>query len=208
MTHLDLNHLSIIKDAFLTIFSQHRLAFCVVLGVVILRALIGNPRHFFNVRKASRSLKTLRAIDDPARQFGYLRCVDPFVFEEMILTALQEMGHGIRRSRRYTGDGGIDGRAIINGEKVLIQAKRYRQHITAEHVSAFAHLCRRSGKKGIFIHTGKTGKQSWVNGAEGHIDIVSGSRMLNLLTGTYIPKWEENNRLRPSTSNTVNRAGR
>lgn len=193
MTHLDFNHFSIVKDAFLAVFSQHWLVFCVLLAVVIIRALIGSPRHFLYTRKASRSLKALRAIGDPARQFGYLRSVNPFVFEEMILTALQEMGHGIRRNRRYTGDGGIDGRAIINGEKVFIQAKRYRQHITAEHVSAFASLCRRSGKKGIFVHTGKTGKQSWKNGAEGHIDIVSGSRMLNLLTGTYIPRWEENN---------------
>jgi restriction system protein len=67
----------------------------------------------------------------------------------MIISALSNLGYSIKRNIRYTNDGGIDGRAVINGKKTYIQAKRYGKHITASHVTEFSLLCKKSGKKGL-----------------------------------------------------------
>ncbi|HCF30762.1 MAG TPA: hypothetical protein DEV81_27020, partial [Cyanobacteria bacterium UBA11049] len=39
-----------------------------------------------------------------------LRRLDPYVFEELLLTCCQDQGWEIERNFRYTNDGGIDGR--------------------------------------------------------------------------------------------------
>lgn len=162
-----------------------------LVAILFINTAYGTPQHFWRIRSARRALTKLKTMDSPAQQFSYLRQVDPFVFEEMILTALSDLGHPIRRNRRYTGDGGIDGRATINGTKTLIQAKRYRQHISAAHVADFATTCHRSNHQGLFVHTGRTGKQSHLNNAAGTVDIVSGSRMLALMSGEgFSPRWK------------------
>lgn len=141
-----------------------------------------NTRHKRNIRKADRYLKKVSTFESNRAVFGYLRKVDPFVFEEMILSALKENGHSIQRNRRYVADGGIDGRVTIGGVKYLIQAKRYSSHINVQHVKDFINLCERQGKKGLFVHTGKTGKTSWATGlSSGTLDIISGDRLLDLL---------------------------
>ena len=119
----------------------------------------------------------------PGRILAYLRTIDPFVFEEMILHALQRRGLQAIRNTRYTGDGGIDGRVVLEGRKTLIQAKRYSRHIDAAHVAAFAAICRKEDAWGLFIHTGRTGCSAWAAGSDPRIDIVSGERLINLLLG-------------------------
>ena len=162
----------------------------IVLGILIVLITIKlvpriKPSHVIRIRASERCLSRLRCIGNevngPAKQFGYLRKRDPFVFEEMILTALKDRGYKIKRNSRYTGDGGSDGIFWINGEKVFIQAKRYQGSIDAAHVKEFSELCSKNRVKGIFVHTGKTGETARKNKA-GHIDVVSGQRMLYLLT--------------------------
>lgn len=142
-------------------------------------------RSRWRIKHSKKALKTLRNITEPQRQFGYLRSrlVDPFVFEEMILTALEESGHKIRRNERYTGDGGIDGQAWIDGQHYLIQAKKYRHHIKTAHVNELAAICAKQKVKGLFIHTGQTGAKAR-EAATHHrntITIISGEKMLDLL---------------------------
>lgn len=133
-------------------------------------------------RKARRNLATLATIPEPGRKFAYLRKIDPFTFEEMILEALEIRGHKVKRNHRYTGDGGIDGRAWLNGELYLIQAKRYSGHITPAHVREFSHLVNNHGCQGLFVHTGKTGDASrTLTNADPNISIISGQRLLDLL---------------------------
>lgn len=163
-----------------------------VIPVIALLVFAGGKkrsRHAFNVHISKKHLKRLRAIDNTRQQFGFLRAVDPFIFEEMVLTALDKLGYRIKRNSRYTGDGGIDGRVKIDGRWVLIQAKRYRAHINQQHVRAFAEICEKQKVSGIFIHTGKTSKATrLIKGA--HIDIVSGDRMLEMLTACeYLPNY-------------------
>ena len=136
--------------------------------------------HRRRIRAADRALAKLSEIQSPAARFAWLRKMDPFTFEEMILTALKREGAKIKRNRRYTGDGGADGRAVINGETHLIQAKRYSGHINAADVREFASLCAANGVKGLFVHSGKTGGGSIVAMGSGVVRIVSGQGLLTL----------------------------
>lgn len=145
-------------------------------------------RHAWRIRKANWVLRRLREIAEesgPAAQFGFLRSdvVDPFTFEEAILTALQRRKMKIRRNRRYTGDGGIDGMAWWRGKLILIQAKLYSSHINPKHVEEFAAICKRRRAIGLFVHSGKTGPLSKSFRDEA-LDIVSGDRLLQLLVGS------------------------
>jgi restriction system protein len=144
-------------------------------------------RHARFQRYAVSALKKLPNMA-PAQQVSYLRKINPFVFEELILTAFKRLGHKITRNKKYTGDGGIDGRVCINGVDYLVQAKRYRNHISAAHMSEFIDICRREKMKGLFIHTGRTGKLARTRGQDSSVDIVSGQRLLNLLAHkSFIP---------------------
>jgi len=149
-----------------------------IVGAFLFRFLKKRHSHTWRIKTSRRRLSKLKQIPSPAQQFGYLRSTDPFVFEEMVLTALASFNHRIIRNRRYTGDGGIDGRVLINEQPFYIQAKRYKRHINAQHVAEFSEICRRNNVKGLFVHTGKTGKLSKANA--NNIDIVSGQRILEL----------------------------
>ena len=138
-------------------------------------------RHQYNIGRANRALDTLCRIRYPGQQFAYLRKLDPFVFEELLLSAFERQGHIAIRNKRYTGDGGIDGKVVINKQPFLVQAKRYKGYIQASHVAEFALLCRQQKCSGLFIHTGKTGKTAYVAQCSTDIKIISGSRLLALL---------------------------
>tara|TARA_R110002072_G_scaffold301723_1_gene482157 strand:- start:13422 stop:14021 length:600 start_codon:yes stop_codon:yes gene_type:complete len=144
-------------------------------------------RHAWRIRKADWVLKRIKELSSesgPAAQFGFLRskAVDPFTFEEAILSALKNRKIKIKRNHRYTGDGGIDGTAWWNGKLILIQAKLYSGHITPKHVKEFDILCKKRRAHGLFVHSGKTGPGSWKH-INQTLDIVSGGRLLKLLEG-------------------------
>jgi restriction system protein len=156
-------------------------------GVSILLLLLINvkrrqSRHKFKIKMASKALDKLREINSPAMQFSYIRKIDPYVFEEMILTALSRRGHRITRSRSYSGDGGVDGEVVINGNRVLIQAKRYSGYIKSVHVEHFHKLCEKEKNDGLFVHSGKTGKKAKESSRKNLVEIVSGRKLLMLLT--------------------------
>lgn len=158
-----------------------------LLLVALLARLLGRGaarrrRHFFKQRQARRVLAKLADIALPQQRLTYLRKVDPLVFEELILEALERSGHEVTRNKRYTGDGGIDGRAVINGTPYLIQSKRYSGHVSKKHVMEFAALLERHSCRGLFCHTGRTGQFSKdLHHSHSLLTIVSGRRLLNLL---------------------------
>ncbi|MCF2001567.1 MULTISPECIES: restriction endonuclease [Enterobacteriaceae] len=116
-------------------------------------------------------------------QINYLRKIDPFVFEELLLEGFEAHGFRTIRNKRYTGDGGIDGQVIIGKYRYLIQAKRYRGHIALQHVQEFEKLLKRHNCRGLFCHTGKTGAGSKsVSIASERMEIISGQRLIDLLT--------------------------
>ena len=141
-------------------------------------------RHARYIRKADKILLLIKSMatedDGRARIFSYLRKISPYIFEELVLTAIQNKGHPITRSKSYSGDGGIDGQCEINGVTYLIQSKRYKGHINRQHVLAFDRLCHSKDVFGLFVHTGKTGAKSHSKHFY-NIDMISGDRLLKLL---------------------------
>lgn len=109
--------------------------------------------------------------------------IDPYLFEELILTALGDLGYTIIRNPRYSGDGGIDGRALINGMPFLIQAKRYRGTIAPADIRAFCRQCIFTKCGGLFVHTGNTGRLSNAYATGGPVIVISGQNLASLLAG-------------------------
>ena len=143
--------------------------------------------HRWRRRQARRMCAELRgrARNQPRGLiYARLRAMDALAFEELVVEAFERSGHRVVRSDRYSGDGGVDGEVIIDGERILLQMKRYRSAIRPEHVRAFADVCSRRRARGLFIHAGRTGDLSRAAIADSpHIEIVSGDRLIDLLTG-------------------------
>ena len=157
----------------------------VVAGIALAAYIILQNTNWKHKRKrnsAKRVAKKIQEMQNPGRIFGYLRKIDPFVFEEMLLDAFHDCGIQVVRNARYSGDGGVDGHIIVDGRKIPIQAKRYKKHINKDHMRQFSEVVRRSGAPfGLFIHTGLTGKGSYEVAGQGSIVIVSGERLIRLL---------------------------
>ena len=145
------------------------------------------PRsHRRRIRQARRILKKIRPwLQEPQgapRVFGYLRKIDPLSFEELVLQSFVDMGWMVKRGIRYSGDGGVDGHVRLPGDPywTAIQCKRYSSAINPAHVSEFAALV--YPKRGLFVHTGRTGDQSNKAAAVGVV-FVSGQRLIDLVCG-------------------------
>ena len=94
------------------------------------------------------------------------------------------------RNASYSGDGGLDGQVIIDGEHWLIQAKRYSRAVSPAHVEDFDRLLLHSGRRGLFIHTGRTGKMSCtLHMASPRLRIISGQRLLAILAGQDVRQY-------------------
>lgn len=134
-------------------------------------------------KAAKRVLERLQTLDSLQKKLAYLRKIDAFIFEELILEAFERRGCRVERNRRYTGDGGIDGKLWIYKQLYLVQAKRYSNHISAAHVREFVDLCAQHRSKGIFVHTGRTGKLSKEIAQQcSNVTIISGERLIQLVT--------------------------
>jgi len=139
-------------------------------------------KHIRNIEKSKRILFKMNEFDGDyreARIIAYLRKIDPYVFEELLLEALLKKGFEVTRNKRYSGDGGIDGKAHFNGHLYYIQAKRYQKYIALKHLDQFQ---TKVGKdKGLFVHTGKTGKDTYEKFRHSNVEIISGKRLIDLL---------------------------
>jgi len=139
---------------------------------------------------AIRRLQTFQEIQGAtesetfARRIGYLRKIDPLVFEEWTLDAFAKIGWTVMRNERYSGDGGIDGKIYHKDHGWCgIQCKRYKDAIKREHVEKFAKDLQSNGfSHGYFVHTGRT--PSSVEKASPMVTIVSGQKLVDLLLST------------------------
>lgn len=139
-----------------------------------------------NIKTAKIMLTKINmmASDNPALAFGILRKLNPFVFEELLLLAFKQHEFTVNHNQRYTGDNGVDGTVFDKqGNKYLIQAKRYKSAINPAHVENFARVIdQKKAHAGFFIHTGRTGEKSHQLKGQ-NIRIISGYRLISLLTG-------------------------
>lgn len=174
-------------DIILNLFLNN-LKIILLIGIPIIFVLIYTlwPKKKWRVKKSKFLLKDLKDKFHDKEKYAqlmiYLRKIDPFLFEELILTIIENNKLKIKRNKRYTGDGGIDGKFYIENQLYLVQAKRYKNHINLQHVKDFIIICEKNNAKGIFVHTGKTGsgiKDEIVN--NGNIKIISGNNLLDFI---------------------------
>lgn len=152
-------------------------------------------RHRRYQAAAARVLARLPYLSGDGQRLAYLRKINPFVFEELLLLAFERRGHTVERNASYSGDGGLDGQVFIDGRRWLIQAKRYSRAVDPAHVAAFGELLSRERVPGFFIHTGRTGPKSYLYGSRyPAITFISGQKLLVLLqrpeTKTITPTTE------------------
>lgn len=150
---------------------------------LLLLSIFSRPRTLsrrWRVKAAKKTLRRVRGFNSPAQQIAYLRQIDPFIFEELVLWVLKDQGHRIKRNKRYTGDGGIDGQVWIKGKRHLVQAKRYSGYIKKAHLHEFDALCQKRRCKGLFIHTGVLGGGRERNETK-HVRIMDSYALLDIL---------------------------
>jgi len=148
--------------------------------------LAGLHKHVRNVRRSRQVLRAIRGFSEPGmagRCFSYLRKVDALVFEEVVMSALEDAGALVLRSRRYSGDGGVDGVVWTPTHGwIAVQVKRYSGHIDLQHVLAFAHAIRRGNfDGGMLVHTGRSGGAVREAMRESRIALISGEQLRRLM---------------------------
>ena len=149
------------------------------------RVRLPSNKHQQNIRRAELVLKRLRdrsTVVQLPKALGILRKMNPYAFEELLLTCCHEQGWKIERNFKYTGDGGLDGRVTIARKLYLIQAKRYRGYIKPKHIRDFYQVIQ-GGKVhgGFFIHTGRTGELANQLLREYQISLLSGQRLVDFV---------------------------
>ncbi len=162
-------------------------AACVLLLLLLIpKATTKSKRHKRYIQQSKKIRETLLSFDGKnrnARIVSYLKNINPYVFEELILTSLHALGFKISRSKSYSGDGGCDGIVYLNRQKWLIQAKCYSNYIQPSHVKEFSELVKRNNCQGLFIHTAKTGDKSKAMKSD-NVKIISGSLLARMILGT------------------------
>ncbi|EBS1325791.1 restriction endonuclease [Salmonella enterica subsp. enterica serovar Worthington] len=172
------------------------LLLCSVAILVVLRLKTPGARERRHRRyreTAQRVLVRLPELSSDGARLNYLRKINPYVFEELLLLSFERQGMKVVRNRAYSGDGGLDGQVFIDGKRWLIQAKRYSRSISPQHISAFAGLLSQEGCHGFFIHTGRMGQLSRVLLQQyPHVHLISGQCLLDLLASN--PDWHAQRR--------------
>ena len=149
------------------------------------RVRLKSSRHQQYIRLAAHVLEQLRSDEvQLPKALAILRRMNPYAFEELLLTCCHEQGWEIERNFSYSKDGGLDGRVTIAGKLYLIQAKRYRGYINPQHIHDFHKVIQREkAYGGFFIHSGKTGELAQELLREYGISLISGQRLVDFVLG-------------------------
>ena len=83
-----------------------------------------------------------------------------------------------RRNRRKAGKAI---RRLNRGDMTPAQKMGYLRRIDPYDVEEFATLCEIRGKRGLFVHTGKTGRKSRELARESRVRVISGDSLLAMI---------------------------
>jgi hypothetical protein len=153
------------------------------------------PKRTFSswrVKASKKWLKSFRANKrqfNSSQRFNYIRKVDHYLFEDILMTCFEERGYKVIRTK-LSWDEGSDGYVTINKHYMAIQAKRYTGRISKQHVEALNTLVERKPKlkKGIFIHSGKSSAPilEYIQ-SNPNLDMISGvDKLIRFLDGGQI----------------------
>ncbi len=151
------------------------------------------PRHRRFAKQASSVRTKIHAFEHAGQKMNYLKKVNPYVFEEMVVRAIAASMHATPwYSAQYSGDGGFDGRVHhpVYGW-MGIQSKRYKEHIRIEHIKQFMAACTQKGYRvGWFVHCGKTSAHFPKMWRQGNtvVRVISGDLLLKILGHDKLPE--------------------
>lgn len=93
------------------------------------------------------------------------------------------------RNASYSADGGLDGRHHRRG--ILADSGQTVQPCCfPAHVEDFDRLLLQTGRRGLFVHTGRTGKMSRaIRTTSPRLRIISGQRLLTILAGQDVRQY-------------------
>jgi restriction system protein len=164
------------------------IVFIVIIILLFLFKKNSFNRHKKNQKTSKRVIEKLKTFDKTKNVEGiinYLRKVNPYVYEEIVLDGFDSKKWKIIRNKRYSGDGGIDGK-VINQEGIMfyIQAKRYKGYINPKHVNSFKEKVENSkeAQGGFFIHTGTTSAELRKQMFKTKIYLIGGKQMVDHIT--------------------------
>ncbi len=152
-------------------------------------SLIGKWVHLYRIKKAKQILAKIKEIYSDKNNGGkailYLRKINPYVFEELVLTAIENSNIRVIRNKSYSNDGGVDGVFKLKKGKVIVQSKRYKGYINNKHVEEFSSIVKQKEYVfGVFAHTGRTGdKAKNTVKLEKNMVFISGDLLLKILVG-------------------------
>ena len=159
------------------------LPFCLLL-ILWVKKFFPKKRHEWYIRRARKIYKEINEIGPrftDAQLLTFLRQINPYVFEELLLLAFERKGFKVIHNRYYSHDGGIDGHVMVNGKRIPVQAKRYSGYIKGRHVADFTKIVmRKHVPYGFFIHTGRTGNAGYDISSD-TVRIISGQKLIGLL---------------------------
>jgi restriction system protein len=157
----------------------------IIIGFIIIyvyRKLTKKNKHSQFIKKGKQILKTINKLEHSGQKINYLKKINPYVFEELLLSAFKNKGFKIKRNKKYSGDGGIDGKVYNDQGLFLIQAKRYKDYIRKNQIDEFKiAIIKNMAIGGYFIHTGKTSPELMSYSKDREIEIISGNKLIDLL---------------------------
>ena len=167
-------------------------AIAVIIPAFLCSLFSGFKRKPFHRRCRKQALQIYKKLhwfgkSSGGQIIGYLRKINPFVFEELVLLCFKKSGCKIYRNSRYTGDGGFDGKVRFKGHIWLLQDKRYEGYVNKKHLKDFNDLCFRKGVYGFFVHTGKTGGGALKTESDyPFVRIISGKKLVSLIIDNMV----------------------
>lgn len=117
-----------------------------------------------------------------------LKAMDPAAFERLSQRLLREAGFTNVEVRGQSGDGGVDGAAVLRinliSFKVLFQCKRWRNSVSSPDIQQFRGAVAGKADKGLFITTSRFTRQAEREAIKDgviQIDLIDGERLCDLL---------------------------
>lgn len=127
------------------------------------------------LKRLSRSSLT----DDQGYQI--VQGMSAYAFEYLITEGFREQGFEIRKLKRSSGDGGIDGMVKLDGCWHLIQAKRYNAPVSTATLNEFYQVCVERRMPGLFVATnGFTSPASAFAKKAGRLTLLNGMELISI----------------------------
>lgn len=135
-----------------------------------------------HMRKETRRLK-----DVLSKDLDYLYGLDPLVFETVVMDMYRNLGYQVTQTP-YSNDHGKDGIAYKDGQKYLIECKRYEKtkKIGRPQLQKFfAAIIEEKAVKGFFVTTASYADTAYEYAKKSKIDLIDGNQLISLMEKAY-----------------------